>query len=262
MNKNKGLIFAVIMILILSSFGVAFESAVAAMPSSTIIPTRLTSASWIRINGLITKWGTTDVKGLLQTQYRAGVFQSGDTRQLAGATAIWTTNLTRPIQAVQTKQNFTYVFYAARLLNSSVSNVTPDSGSYSIEGEWNVVNVTSTVSIITNDDGQITKVLRNQEISPQKVNGILTITGNTFTLTLDAMDALTGSVFRSITRTWYNPYQMTDDTTTNIVTRTDVKTIAQYYGVMPGWGTFDLKMDFNNNFRIDIADISTVAANM
>jgi hypothetical protein len=31
---------------------------------------------------------------------------------------------------------------------------------------------------------------------------------------------------------------------------------------MPGWGNYDTRMDFNNNYRVDIADISTVASNM
>ena len=55
---------------------------------------------------------------------------------------------------------------------------------------------------------------------------------------------------------------MTDDTTGNVVTRSDVKAVGQCYGAMPGWGSYDTRMDFNNNYRVDIADISTVAANM
>jgi hypothetical protein len=55
---------------------------------------------------------------------------------------------------------------------------------------------------------------------------------------------------------------MTDDTTSNVVTRSDVKVVAQSYGAMPGWGRYDTRMDFNNNYRVDISDISTVAANM
>ncbi len=44
--------------------------------------------------------------------------------------------------------------------------------------------------------------------------------------------------------------------------QSDVKAVAQCYGAMPGWGSYDTSMDFNNNYRVDIADISTVAANM
>jgi len=34
------------------------------------------------------------------------------------------------------------------------------------------------------------------------------------------------------------------------------------YGAMPGWGNYDARMDFCGHFKIDIADLSTVAANM
>ena len=46
---------------------------------------------------------------------------NGNTNQLASATAIWTTNNSRPISSVRSKENFTYVFYTARLANASVS---------------------------------------------------------------------------------------------------------------------------------------------
>jgi hypothetical protein len=264
MNRNKALISVVIAILLVSSLAVAVDFAAALPTGSAIIPNRLVSASWIRINGVITKLGTTDVRGLLQTQARAAVLQSSDTRQLAGATAIWTTNTTRPIQAVQAKENFTYIFYAARIQYASVSSVTTSSvdSNYQISGTWNVATVKANITIITNDNGLITRVLRNQDISVKQATGELAITGNTFTLTLSDMDPLTGSVYRLVTRAWYNPYQMTDGSTSNTVTTADVNAVAQCYGAMPGWGNYDTRMDFNNNFRVDIADISTVAANM
>ena len=31
---------------------------------------------------------------------------------------------------------------------------------------------------------------------------------------------------------------------------------------MPGWGNYDAKMDFCGHFKIDIADLSTVASNV
>jgi hypothetical protein len=264
MNKNKALISAVIAILLISSL--AAVGLAAALPmgnGAASVANRPVSASWIRINGVIKQWGTTEVRGQLQTQVRAAVLQSSDTSQRAGASAIWTTNITREIQAVRAKENFTYVFYAARLLNASVSTVSGAAAtSYFINGTWNVANVTSTVTVITNENGEITKVLRNQDITPQQVYGELNVTGNTFTLTLGTMDPLTGSVWRSITRSWFNPFQMTDDSTSNVVTKSDVHAVAQCYGAMPGWGSYDTRMDFNNNYRVDIADISTVAANM
>jgi hypothetical protein len=266
MNKKKTLIFAIIGVLLASSLALAIDS-VAAMPTGMMnVSNRPVSASWIRINGVIDNWGTTDVRGQLQTQARTALLQSEDTRQLASASAIWTTETSRPIQAVKAKESFTYVFYAARLLNASISTLSTGSSddNYVIGGTWNVATVKASVIIVTDENGAITKVTRNQDISVQKIEGQLTVTDNwsKFTLNLNGKDPLTGSVFRSMTRQMqFNQFKMTDDSTSNVVTRSDINAVAQCYGSMPGWGSYDTRMDFNNNYRVDIADISTVAAN-
>jgi hypothetical protein len=267
MNKDKMLIFAIIEVLLASSLAIAVDSAAAIPTGMMSVTNRPVSASWIRINGAIDQWGTTDARGQLQTQARTALLQSSDTRQLASATAIWTTNTFRAIQAVRAKENFTYVFYAARLLNASVSTLSTGSSAsnYFINGTWNVATVKSTVTIITNENGNITRVLRNQDITAQKAYGELTVTDNwsKFTLVITGIDPLAGTVWRSTTRQMqFNAFKMTDDSTSTIVTTADVNTVAQSYGAMPGWGSFDTRMDFNNNYCVDIADISTVAANM
>ena len=60
----------------------------------------------------------------------------------------------------------------------------------------------------------------------------------------------------------FNPFKVSEDESSNVVTRADVKAVVKCYRAMPGWGSYDSRMDFNNNFKIDIADLSTVAANM
>ena len=64
----------------------------------------------------------------------------------------------------------------------------------------------------------------------------------------------------------FNPFKITDDTIGNVVsntvTREDIKAFTKCYGAMPGRGSYDTRMYFNDNYRVDIADISTVAANM
>jgi hypothetical protein len=267
MNKNKILIFAIIGVLLASSLALAVDSAVAMPTGMMSVSNRPVSASWIRINGIIDQWGTTDVRGQLQTQARTALLQSADTRQLASATAIWTTNTSRAIQAVRAKENFTYVFYVARLLNASISTLSTGSSdsNYVIGGNWNLATVKANITIITNENGVITRVLRHQDVSVQKADGQLTITDNwsKFTLNINGIDSLTGSVFRSMTRQMqFNQFKVTDDSTSNVVTQSDINAVAQCYGSMPGWGSYDTRMDFNNNYRVDIADISTVAANM
>ena len=265
MKNKKTLTFAIVSILLITTLGLALDCAAAAPGKAQAVSNKPIQRSWIRINGVIEQWGTTEVRGTLQTQARTALLASENTKQTAGASAIWTTNTTRAIQSVREKANFTYVFYAARLLNGSVTTLSASSSDsdYVISGTWNLTTVTSNVTILTNDDGEITKVLRDQEIVPQTAYGELTVTDNwtKFTLAIDNIDPLTGSVFRSMTRAWFNPFKLTDDSTTSTVTKSDIGEVGKCYGAMPGWGSYDTRMDFNNNYRIDIADISTVAAN-
>lgn len=274
MNKTKALIALTISALLLSSLALAVESA-AAKPDNhamgSIIKNvmshfsnRLTQASWIRLNGNISQWGTTDVRGTLQTQAVSSEHQTSGSKQYTAATAIWTTNTSRAIQSVQSKENFTYTYYVARLTNASVSTLDANSttGTYYLNGTWTISAITSTITINTDVNGTITKVHRDQDITPTQAYGELSISGNQFTLTINGQEQLSGSVYRSVTRSWFNPFKMSDDTTISAVTHTDVKTVAHCYGAMPGWGNYDQSMDFNENYRVDIADISTVAANM
>jgi hypothetical protein len=264
-NKNA-IILAAIAVLLVSSLSLAIESASAIQPNAKS-SNKPVQTTYVRINGVITQWGDTPVKGLLQTQARTALLQSQDTKQLASAAAIWTTNTSRPIQSVRAHENFTFVFYVARLTNASVSTLgTSSSGvNYFLNGTWTLGKVVSTVTVITNADGNITRVIRHQDITPQRVYGELTVTDNwsTFTLTLTGQDVLSGSVFRSVTRqAEFNPFKLTDDSMTNKVNGADLGAVMRIYGSMPGWGSYDTRMDFNNNYQVDIADLSTVAGNM
>jgi hypothetical protein len=263
MNRKNAIIFAIISLLLSSS--IAFTVDVTAAKPGLIdnASNRLTQASWIRINGNIEQWGTTDVRGQLQVVSRTAIHQNtSNSKEAISASAIWTENTSRAIQSVRAKENFTYVFYVARLPNASVTTFTSSDGNYFMSGTWNYAKVTSTTTVTTDETGTVTRVHREQDSEPMQAYGELTITGNEFTLKIDGVDQLSGSVYRSITRSWFNPFKMGDDTSTNAVVRSDVKAIGKCYGSMPGWGNFDMSMDFNNNYRIDIADISSVAANM
>jgi len=257
MKNKKAFAFAVTAIVLLSILGLALDCVAAASGKAQGLANKLIHRSWIRINGVIDQWGTTEVRGTLQAQ---GTNQSG------GATAMWTASTSRPIQSVRAKENFTYSFYTATLVNGTVTTFNANSSgtNYVISGTWKLSTVTSSTTIITNAEDEIIRVIRDQEILPQKAYGELTITNNwrNFTLAINGIDPLTGSVYHSITRAWFNPFKITNETTTNTVTKFDIKEVGKCYGAMPGWGSYDTRMDFNNNYRIDIADISTVAANV
>ena len=268
--KNRKIATMILAVVIVTSFALTagLANALTMMGegnTAVTVANRPLQTSWIRLNGVITKWGTTDVRGLLSVQARTALLTNENTRSLTKAGAMWTTNLTRAISAAKSKENFTYVFYSARLWNASVSTLSLGDTNFFLNGTWNVNKVTSNITIITNDNGDIVRVHRESDTEFAKVYGELNVTDNwsKFTLQLTGYDPLKGSVIRQkMMQKQFNWFQVTDDATGNVVTKADVNVIVKSYRSMPGWGSYDNRMDFNNNYRIDIADLATVAANV
>jgi len=276
MRKKLVLVLlTVIAVSMLSSLAIAYASArpwmgmgVNKIMSPPAVSNRWLQKSWVRVEGIITKWGEKDVNGSLSAFTKTALLNTDATRQLVSASAIWTTNKSRPISALRTKENFTYNFYSAKLITLNASLLNYGNSNFFLNGTWNVYNVTSHVTVFTNSDDEITGIHRDQDIKVDKAYGELNVTDNwtKFTLTITGIDPLTGSVRRSATRQMqFNPFKVTDDlsdSANSAVTKTDLTAVVRCYGAMPGWGNFDNKMDFNNNYKIDITDLTTVAANM
>jgi hypothetical protein len=268
MNKKISITLLLIAVIAVSSIGLSGANA-SMMGQSRMNPSAnsnaLTDRSFIQINGVISQWGTTAVNGTIQTQAATSTHTSSGTNLLATATAMWTTNTSRPIWGVQTKQNFTNTFYEARLTNASVSTVSAISPStnYFLNGTWNVYTTVSNVTIITTANGTITSVHRTLDTSVQKAYGALNVTANwtKFTLAINGTNPLTGSVFRYAQRqVQFNPFKVTEDYS-NTVTKADIAAVIHSYGAMPGWGQYDARLDFCRHYKIDIANLATVAAN-
>ncbi len=263
MKKSSIIAITVASIILISSLSLAVNFAAAAQNHGENSNKPL-QKTWVRINGVIDTWGTQDVNGLLQTRSRTTLLASEDMRELTSATAIWTTNNSRPISNVQAKENFTYTFYAARLNAASVSEFSISDTDYFLNGTWNLYNVTSTITVITDENNTIISVHRDSDTKITQAYGELSITDNwtQFTLNINGQDSLSGTVSRTLTRqAAFNRFAIIDQSATK-VTRADLNQIATCFRATPGWGNYDAQMDFNGNFQIDIADLSTVAANM
>ncbi len=266
--KRKSIIaLALIAVIAVSTLSLAVGSVAASKSdtSNSLLSNRQSlQKSWVRINGVITHWGTEEVNGLLQTRARTTLLATDNTNQLASATAMWTTNDSRPISSVRSKENFTYVFYSARLNNASVSELNMDENDYFLNGTWNLYTVTSNITVITDENNTIVKVHRESDTQITKAYGTLNITDNwtNFTLAITGQDPLTGTVFRSMTRQMqFNPFKIIEDSSTK-VTKADLSEIVKCFHAMPGWGNYNSQMDLNGNFKVDIADLSTIAANI
>jgi hypothetical protein len=219
--------------------------------------------SWIRLNGIVETWGSQEVNGSLWVNAWTVGFDE-EVRQAAFATAIWsnTTNFRQ-------RGNFSYSFYVARLVDANGSALNYEDVDFFMNGTWNVFNVTMSQTIIKSGDlesGYTVDWQTKTDIDPiaNKAYGELKVTDNwtKFVLSIDGVDELNGVVTRAgMWQMMFNKFKVSEDGTDK-VSHIDLTVLARIYGARPGWGSYDSNMDFNCNYKIDIADLSTVAANV
>jgi hypothetical protein len=222
------------------------------------------------MDGNITEWATspkaTPVLGMIEAQSQTMV-GSKTVRQGFSATAIWTTNTTRPIAAFRALENFTYTFYAARLIKGNYSALDPTSSiSWFMNGTWDVWSVKTNFTVITDSSGNILSVTNTNSfvaLAREAIGNLTVASGwSTFTLTIGDLPSLTGTVMcYRISSGMFNPFIVGCDSL-NTVTPADLHSIANAYGSMPGWGNYNLRMDPCLDFKVDICDLSTAAANL
>ena len=274
MEMKKTLAVALLAIIVVSSLSFAVASTSAIGPASQGWGWRLGSwirsgvivpfqRSWIRLNGIVETWGSQGVNGSLWVNARTVGFDE-DVRQAAFATAIWsnTTN-------VRHLGNFSYSFYVARLVDANVSALNYDDTDFFMNGTWNVYQVSINQTIIKSGDlesGYTINRQTNTNVDPIVTGayGELNVTDNwtKFVLSIDGVDPLNGLVNRArMSQMIFNKFKVSEDGTDK-VSRVDLTVLAGIYGARPGWGSYNSNMDFNYNYKIDIADLTTVAANV
>jgi hypothetical protein len=274
MEMKKTLAVALLAIIAVSSLSFAVVSASANGPvsrgwgwsvgswmkSGVTVPFQ---RSWVRLNGIVETWGSQEVNGSLSVNARTVGFDEV-VRQAAFVTAIWsnTTNFRQ-------RGNFSYSFYVARLVDANVSALNFDDVDFFLNGTWNVFNVSISQTIIKSGDLESGYTIDRQtktNIDPiaTKAYGELNVTDNwtKFVLKINGVDELNGVVSRArMNQMIFNKFKVSEDATDK-VSRVDLTVLARIYGARPGWGSYDSNMDFNCNYKIDIADLTTVAANV
>jgi hypothetical protein len=131
-----------------------------------------------------------------------------------------------------------------------------------LNGTWVLSTITVSNTVITNDG--VTSVHRETNVVSTKAAGQLNVTDKwtKFTLSINGIDPLTGSVHRFIWRTVeMNICKVSDDGNTQ-VTISDFRMVARAYGAMPGMVNYDQKLDFCMHYKIDITNLATAAANV
>lgn len=264
-NKSPIVLMAIIAIGILS-----VSAGVYAMPlmSTQVAPNATASkiSTYVLVDGGINASGTNAAVGTIQAQSRTTVGPMS-TIQGFSSTAVWSTNTSRPLATAIKRQNFTYTFYTARLINGSYSALDFNGANFYLNGTWNVWNVTETFTIITDSTGNVLNVNSNQNAVKLANNATGEFTANAvgenFTLAITGVMPVTGTVtFERETSRLFNPIILSQDSTTTTVTPSDLESIIGAYGAMPGFGNYDARMDYCLHYKIDICDLATAAANL
>ncbi|MGD0644085.1 MAG: hypothetical protein ABSA75_04175 [Candidatus Bathyarchaeia archaeon] len=281
MNKKTPAILLALITISGLAFAVATASALPITAKDTGSPSATTQGmpmmpripvqrSYVMLNGVIDTWGQQDVNGTITAMTSTTSASAVPVGWLDSASAIWT-NTTNFRQ----DGNFSYNYYAARLVKANFTMVDFQANDFYLNGTWSVANVTITREVIKTGDPETGYSISTQSTTSiipleTKVYGELNVTNQwtQFTLNITGIPLLSGTVHRSVERQMmFNRFNIFNEGTNNagttaIVTRVDLTTISNDYGAVPGMSNYDESMDFHGTYRIDICDLATVAANV
>jgi len=219
---------------------------------------------WIRMHGKIIDWDRTPAFGWVGAHARI-INDNGTIHKWAGAHAVWSTDRPRLNRTEPLRENVTFTLHIAQLVNQSDVMLNYKGAILHISGLWDVVNMTTT--ILVKESSELISITRT--ITPWIIGarGVLRVPTPPdpllplkFVLAIDGMPPLSGFVVEYIVRyTAIKIYDLNDDGKVDLV---ELVKIARRYLAAPGLPTYDPDMDFNLDARIDIGDLTTVAANM
>ena len=181
------------------------------MSTTTVSPNAMASkiSTYVLVDGAINASGANAAVGTIQAQSRTTV---GPALTILGfsSTAIWSTNTSRPLATAIKRENFTYTFYTARLVQGNYSALDFNGAAFFMNGTWNVWNITETFTIITDASGTVLNVNSDQNAARLAVNAYGEFTANpvgeNFTLSITGVDPVTGTVtFMRETSRLFNP---------------------------------------------------------
>ena len=151
--------------------------------------------------------------------------------------------------------HFEFTLYVVRLVNASVVALNYSSNDFYISGLWDVYNITWTYFGEHNF---------TMTVKPAVVNetGEFNVTNfwKEFTLDITGLELISGKVSFLCYRSFVVP--LGDVNGDYVVDIFDLVHVAKRYRTTPGMTEFDFDLDFNDNFEIDIYDLTTIGANL
>jgi hypothetical protein len=219
--------------------------------------------TYVRVVGPVTKYGNDTVMGWLNANAMIT-----NVSEVAKAHVFW-----MPIvpYVLPKGANFTYSFYHASLINTSIAAVNYTGYDFYVKGLWTVYNVT-----ITYSGQQFDRCKENTTVVKENATGELMVSGLNFTVSITGFKDVTGSVWRldiwhRATPEWNldgdvsGPNGVPDGK----VDIYDLVAVAKHIGEGPldpgfGQGSHNLqdaeRYDVNYDFHVDVYSLVTVAS--
>ncbi|UCH32427.1 MAG: hypothetical protein JSV05_03345 [Candidatus Bathyarchaeota archaeon] len=218
--------------------------------------------TWVRMRGRITQWGASPAFGWICAHAKL-VNVTDISREWAAARAIWTQH--QPMVSTHPPtENFTISFFITKLIDTTLVELNYSGYDFYISGLWNVYNVT--FAYYVDGSGNLLGFSMTLEALIIQGEGELCVLNDwhDFQLRIDGIDLLSGDVIMYAVGQW--EIKICDVNGDGVgdgkVDIHDLVRVARRYGSMPGLGSYDIEMDFNFDFRIDIGDLTTLAANI
>ena len=214
----------------------------------------------VHMRGVVTQWGSEPVFGWIGAH--VGIANlNGTHREWARVHAVWSNEKRRlNCSEPRTPENFTFSFYTTRLVESSEIKINYSGYDLFISGLWNVARITTT--ILVNENNELISFTRTFEPIVTNATGELHVFANwhRFELSITGMDLLSGMVVGLAYR--YFELKVCDTDDDGKVDLIDLTRVAKRYGAMPGMSNYNHDFDFNFDEKIDIGDLTTLAANI
>jgi len=247
-----------LLVLVVSSFGGLINLASAqgsTEPSNPVI-----WVLWVRFNGHINEWGNETYHGSLMMNAKTVRDQTVPYKPWASVSTVWSNEQQPFASAIKPVGNFTYTHYAARLVWLITLKPEQEGLNLNLTGIWNVDQVK--INYEFDKNGSLIKTSHEATSIATKAKGQLHMLDDwkRFEIEIEGIDTLKGVGFAMITTSAeINPFSFKADSTANFE---DLVAVVRCFRAMPGFGNYVPELDYNLDSKIDIADLTTVAANM
>jgi hypothetical protein len=214
---------------------------------------------WMRYHGAITQWGSDSFQGSITVNAKTANAPPFVFKPWVTVDAFWSNQPPFPATKPTDQGQYSFVSFNAKLV-TLLSIRKQDDFIVNVTGLWNINKVVTTTQF--NQNGSPINTVR--EVTPivTQATGQLLITSDwkTFTISVDGTNTLQGvEISMTTTTNPMNPFSFGAAPNANLG---DLMQVMGSFRAIPGIGNYNPDLDCNKDSKIDLADLTTVAANM